>query len=712
MSDIISVNQLIQDHEGRVYRVVGIDDMNGKVFLFDLNKGIQHLMIKDSDLLEQDVSGNVLRVVEEIYKSNITGRQLSEYENKASKKAWDIIQRIYDLAGGIGIFDKHIRSNAIKETSVEFKTSERTIREYLRRYFERGMIRDSLIPDNKNSGRRPIVNSSSNTEYEDKKISDAKGIKADENLQRIFSAAINKYYNNSKKVSLRTAYELMIKEYFSTIEIGEDGMENINIMMPNLLPTFHQFRYWHYKNRDIRNELIGREGLKNYNLKNRAVLFNTIQETIGPGSLFQIDATLADFYLVSSYNKLEVVGRPTLYLVLDVFTRMICGVSVTLRQPSYISAAMAILNASQDKQEFCEEYGIDIVPSEWPCRNLPITLLGDRGELEGSDIENVVARLGVRVSNTSSYRGDLKPIVERYIGLLQDTIKPFLTGVIKEDFQKRGAPDYRTTASLDIFQFTKIIIKTIIYFNNNYLPGYERNESMVRDGVAPIPTRIWEWSINNHSGRLKHIDEDILKFYLLPRDRAKVTMKGIEYKGIRYVCDKALNERWFEKAREKGSWKVDIMYDPRMSNYIYILDKESEGFLKCTFINKSSRYLNKSFYDVDYLIDKEKQEKVALEHNKLQSKVELISEIEEIVDESISDVKYHKKSMGIKKVRLIDIKENRTREKLIEDSKNAFRPVEQIKEEDVKSSKNSSKKEPNDISEDFLRIQEEMLDDR
>ncbi|WP_164907503.1 hypothetical protein [Clostridium septicum] len=45
----------------------------------------------------------------------------------------------------------------------------------------------------------------------------------------------------------------------------------------------------------------------------------------GPGSLYQIDATVADVYLVSEFNRNWIIGRPVLYMVLDSFSRMIVG---------------------------------------------------------------------------------------------------------------------------------------------------------------------------------------------------------------------------------------------------------------------------------------------------------------------------------------------------------------------------------------------------
>ncbi|MDY0236318.1 MAG: Mu transposase C-terminal domain-containing protein [Gudongella sp.] len=716
MENQLLVNQLIQDNKGKIYRIIGINTIKGKIFLYDLDKDWLDLIKMDLKELGEAILDGEYYTIDEIYKNVINGRILSQNDIEKRDKAWNIIQGIYEITGDDGILDKKIRSFAIKKMSAKHNISDRTVREYLKRFFNLGMIKDALIPDNRNSGRKTNSNATENKMGEKRICPDAKGISIDDNIQKIFKTSINKFYNTSKKASLKTAYELMVKEYFSTRGIGDDGRELIKVNDPSNLPTFSQFKYWHYKNRDLIKEIIGRDGAKNYNLKSRAVLHSSTDEAISPASIYQVDATIGDFYLVSSYNNKEIIGRPTIYLVLDVFTRMVCGVHISLGSASYINAAMALLNSATDKKKFCSEYDIDIISQEWPAKHICKRILADRGELESTGIETVVEKLGLHLSNTASYRGDMKAIVERYFKLLQDAIKPFLTGVIRDDFQKRGAPDYRLTATLNLHQFTKIVIKTIIYLNNSYLPAYERDEAMISDNVSAIPTELWEWGIRNRSGSLRHVDEDILKFYLLPRDKARVTGKGIVYKNIRYTCDKALKERWFERARENGSWSIDIMFDPRIAEYIYILDKNSDDYQKCTLLSNSSRYNNKSFYDVDFLLEKEKKEKTVLEYEKLQSKVNLINDIEDIVNESIEGRKTKTKDIKSKKARLKNIKENKIKEILIEDKEKGIRLKEQEQEIEVEENSvivefKENLNDTNNSTDELFRIQEEMLND-
>jgi len=74
------------------------------------------------------------------------------------------------------------------------------------------------------------------------------------------------------------------------------------------LPTFGQYKYWFKKEMDLEHSLISRHGSKRFNLDYRPVLGSSTFESFGPGSRFQIDATVADVYLVSEYKREWIIG--------------------------------------------------------------------------------------------------------------------------------------------------------------------------------------------------------------------------------------------------------------------------------------------------------------------------------------------------------------------------------------------------------------------
>ncbi|WP_209440918.1 DDE-type integrase/transposase/recombinase [Paenibacillus maysiensis] len=265
----------------------------------------------------------------------------------------------------------------------------------------------------------------------------------------------------------------MIKEFYSEGVYFENKRERIVIADQSKLPTMTQFRYWYQKEHGVETTMVARIGCRKFEKDHRAVLGSSTFEAVGPGSRFQIDATVADVYLISRYNPDWIIGRPVLYLVIDVYSRMIVGMYVGLEGPSWMGAMMALSNAASDKTVYCAHHGIEIPKTVWPCEHLPEVLLADRGELEGYNVERLINAFNLHVENGASYRADWKGVVEKQFDIVQKKVKPFLPGYVDKDFQERGARDYRLDAKLTLEQFTQIMIKQILKYNtSHYLESY------------------------------------------------------------------------------------------------------------------------------------------------------------------------------------------------------------------------------------------------
>src|SRR5208282_5116381 len=168
----------------------------------------------------------------------------------------------------------------------------------------------------------------------------------------------------------------------------------------------------------------------------------------------------------------QVVGRPSIIVVVDAFSRLIVGIHVTLREESYESLALAIENAARDKVEFCNEHGITINAEQWPAHHLPEGILADRGPLRGPIANNIVDTLHVKLFNAPPYRGDYKGIVERTFGNLNSECLVKLPGHIQKHYT-RGDRDPRENASLNIHDLTKLVILWALAKNAAVLNYYQ-----------------------------------------------------------------------------------------------------------------------------------------------------------------------------------------------------------------------------------------------
>jgi hypothetical protein len=140
----------------------------------------------------------------------------------------------------------------------------------------------------------------------------------------------------------------------------------------------------------------------------------------GPCHRFEIDATIADIYLVSRFNRHWIIGRPVVYVVVDVFSALIVGLFVGLEGPSWNGARHALFNAFTDKQAYCAAHGVEIRPEEWPCHHLPQEIMADRGEMLGAAAEGMVSGLHINLAIAPSFRPDWKSVVESRFRLLNN----------------------------------------------------------------------------------------------------------------------------------------------------------------------------------------------------------------------------------------------------------------------------------------------------
>lgn len=657
------INEILQDYQQeKTYRILWIDSGNIIMYILELNNfkafPEKKLVSEISDLI---VIGDWRKIIDTSYDVIVS----NEYEKKhyeARDAAWAIIEAI--VKEEPAIYEKSFRTKLVKEAQEKHHVTYPTVRKYLYKYWSRGKTIDALLPDYKNSGGKGKQKKAGESKRGRPPVYGVKGINIDEETKRIFRLAIEKYYLTSKQNSLTAAYKFMLKEFYVENIYYENGVEKVLLKDEEAIPTLTQFKYWYQKEYNAPEVLIARKGEKRFNKDHRAVLNTSQSEVFGPGSRYQIDATIADVYLVSEVNRNWIIGRPVVYLVMDVFSRMVVGIYVGLEGPSWAGAMMAMTNVVADKNKYCAQYGIEINEEDWPSHHLPEILLADKGEFEGYNVERLVKAFNLHVENAASYRADWKGIVEKQFDLIQKKVKPLLPGYIDVDFQERGAKDYRLDAKLTLREFTQILIKQILQYNTkHYLKSYERDRDLVADDVQPIPLYLWNWGIKNRTGKLRAFAEELVKLQLLPRGKATVNHKGIQFKGISYSCDKAIQESWFENARMKGSWKMEIAYDPRNMNYVYVLNGLDSSFEACYMLEVSKRYEGLSLDEITYWKQQERLLEKGQDHKQFQKDLDYIADVEAIIKEAEKEKKAQQDSTLSKAEQVGAIRDNRKAEK-------------------------------------------------
>lgn len=229
---------------------------------------------------------------------------------------------------------KRHRKELIRKRLTEVTSTRQHITALLKLYWKRGMTIEALRTDYSNCGGPGKRHNPSGHKKvgAPRVITPGKGLSVNENIRRMLRLGAD-YYLSRKKPSLKQALDYVISIFFAK-KIKDENGRTISIQVePEAMPTVRQLQYFintHYENHHIRRR---RFGDKNWDLQEREILGAADCDIQGPGDRFQIDATIADVYLVSQFDRRRIVGRPVIYFIIDVFSRLITGVYVGFEGP-------------------------------------------------------------------------------------------------------------------------------------------------------------------------------------------------------------------------------------------------------------------------------------------------------------------------------------------------------------------------------------------
>ncbi|MGE4267050.1 MAG: Mu transposase C-terminal domain-containing protein [Deferribacterales bacterium] len=551
---MISVNQVLKFNDDRLVRVLWVSEDYSRAFVigFDDRAIPEAFSIAELERLES---------VNDVHSYNFDEDEIPTNYILKRNAVWDDLKKIVFIEPDIYLKNK--RNKIISEAMPQSSLANKSFYKYLKRYWQRGKTINALLPDYNNCGKGSKDGDTKLAGRKPKYESNVKAIVISTKIEKIFNAVFREYNKSADRKSLRKAYDDMKTEYFREEMEKLEGVSRI--------PSYRQFVRRYNQNHSVDDKLKNKKGEKTYDKDHRPILGQSTREAYGPGSKYQIDATIGDVYLLSEFNRANIIGRPVIYFCIDVFSRMVAGMYVGLEGPSMAGAAMAIINCAEDKVQFCKKYGVEVSKEDWPVENLPAAFLGDNGEMKGITPENLIQLFGIKIENTGTYRADAKGIVERFFKTMNDKVKPELPGFVLPDHRQRGGSDYRLDATMTLDEFTAYLIPKIILHNRSIISGYPFDEEIEKADVMHRPKDLWAWGVMNRAGLLRSVDMDQLKACLLKHKEATVTAQGIRlHEDLHYTAPIALERSWFTRYEGRKSFKVPLAYNPRNLREAYI----------------------------------------------------------------------------------------------------------------------------------------------
>lgn len=384
-----------------------------------------------------------------------------------------------------------------------------------------------------------------------------------------FQWAMETYWAAGEHWTFGKTYDNLCLEYYSE-KVGD------TIKLNPMRPTLGQFKYQAKRLPQFAALQRRRIGEKKWDRNFRAIIGTSSAEVFGPTDRYQIDATIADVYLTSIYNRNWIIGRPVVYVVVDVFSGYNVGLYVGLEGPSWEGARLAILNAFTDKTEFLARYGFG-PETEWRAGHIPVHMYADRAELLSENAQGLTTGLGVTIDIASSYRPDWKGLVERRFGLANETVIHFLPGAVIRRNRERGERDVALDGTLNLREFTAIMIRDLLYQNKHQRYENRCTPAMIAAGVSPTPTGLWDFGMEHLVGGTPYRSNEEIYAHLLPQGSGSVQEDGIHFQGLRYTSPYAMQNRWFERARYHKRFSVSVKYHQETPGRIWIVDRPTNG---------------------------------------------------------------------------------------------------------------------------------------
>jgi putative transposase len=285
-------------------------------------------------------------------------------------------------------------------------------------------------------------------------------------------------------------------------------------------------------------------------------------EVTMPLEQVQIDHTVIDLIVVDERDR-QPIGRPYLTLAIDVFTRCVLGMVVTLEAPSAVSVGLCLAHAACDKRPWLEGLNVEM---DWPMSGKPRLLyLDNAAEFKSEALRRGCEQHGIRLDYRPLGQPHYGGIVERIIGTAMQMIHDELPGTTFSNPGQRGEYDSEKMATLTLRELERWLALAVGTYHgsvhNGLLqpPAARWAEAVERVGVPAVVTRPTAFLVD-----------------FLPVIRRTLTRTGFVIDHIHYYAD-ALKP-WI--ARRERLPAFLIRRDPRDISRIWVLEPEGQHYLE------------------------------------------------------------------------------------------------------------------------------------
>jgi putative transposase len=443
-----------------------------------------------------------------------------------SDQAWSEARRRAEVIGPLGEMPQ-TPDDIVGEAAEKLGLSKRMVYYLLRRWRQSGGSVVSLAP-----GRRGVRRGKSLLPQE---------------VETVISVAITEVYLTRQRPTVTRLLEAI-----------ESRCRDVGLRPPSLGTVQARVRRI-----DARQRLQKREG------RDKARMLSPITGRFPEPDrildVVQIDHTPVDLIVVDGVHR-QPIGRPWLTLAIDVFSRCIVGMCLTLEAPSATSVGLCLAHMVTDKRPWLERLGVQ---AEWPMSGKPKLVHVDNG----SDFHSEALSRGCAVHAINiDYRPPGQPhfggTIERVIGTFMQMVHD-LPGTTFSNIQQKGDYQSETNAGLTLAELERWLVLAIA----------GKYHLDVHSSLGEPPIRRWSRSVEQSGEPFRVRDPKAFLIDFLPIERRQLRRDGFVLDHIGYMSNGL--KPWIEQGNHSA--RFIIRRDPRDLSRIWVLSPEGGHYVEVPY---------------------------------------------------------------------------------------------------------------------------------
>ncbi len=496
-----------------------------------VNIDSQVVLVKEKEELEKLLKSEELQfMTDHRYNGDIVFQDLSEKDQKKTTRKYIYVRAFLDSDDQKRSKEKLNKISSFVASKIDDKSppSWNTFNNWLKQYFKAGNKIKGLYPNEPNKGNRDI--------------------RGDPRVREIINQSIPLFFKNNQ----------MMKSTIHRIVEAKVLKHNLNNPDDLLKPPVYSTVSYHIDKRSYQDHVKGRIG------KNRARYeFANIGEAPRTSRILErveADHTPLDINVLHDETR-TLLGRPTLTVLIDHYSRMVTGFQISFEEPSYASAAMAIGSAILPKTDLLDVYGVE---GCWPAHGVMEMMVADNGaEFWSDNLDMAISEVGSVLQYAPVRSPNYKGVAERFFLTLRTTLIDSLPG--KTNSVGTGSDEYIAAkeAKLTLSEFKEIFLNWLV--NIYHLEPHGKAEKS--------PLDMW----NDSAREFPVVEEDAkrIETALMCSDTRTLQRSGIQIEVLPYNSD-FLRDIY----RREGVVELTIKYNPFDIGHIYVWDDLNRVYIR------------------------------------------------------------------------------------------------------------------------------------